>query len=302
MLETRQLQVFLAIWENRSFSRAALSVHLSQPTVSGHIRSLEEVLGARLFDRSGRDVTPTKAGQLLHGFARQIFRLQAQAEREMALFLGREKGTLELGGSNIPGQYILPELVGKFKKDLPQIRITLKIGDTSTIAGSVASGELELGMVGATLSKSDLVFEPCLEDEMVLVVPPGHPFAELDEVTLQQLLNEPFIVREKGSGTRLVTEEALRAAGDLELDALRIVAEMGSTEAVRQAAKAGVGCSIVSQRAAVEDLKHGLLYSPQLAGVNLHRQFFFVWHKRRTLSPIAQAFREFLLPRCGDRL
>ncbi|MGB9497023.1 MAG: selenium metabolism-associated LysR family transcriptional regulator [Dissulfuribacterales bacterium] len=298
MMEIRQLQVFLAVWENRSFSRAAHEVHLTQPTVSGHIQVLEENLGVRLFDRSGREVTPTKAGELLYPFVRQILRLNLQAEREIAKFLGQEKGSLDLGGSNIPGQYILPGLIGRFKAGRPNIRVMLRISDTAAIAAAVASGELEMGMVGAVVREKGLSFEPCFHDEMVLIVPQGHRLADCGKASIDDLASEPFVLREKGSGTRLAMERALQAAGNLQLSDLQIVAEMGSTEAIRQAVRAGLGCSIVSRLAVRDDLEHGLLHAPVLEGVQLSRKFYLIRHNQRSLSPLALAFRNFLLPDC----
>ncbi|MCD6200021.1 MAG: LysR family transcriptional regulator [Deltaproteobacteria bacterium] len=295
MLDIRQLQIFLAVWENRSFSRAAHDVYLTQPTVSGHIRALEETLGVRLFDRSGKDVTPTKAGEVLYPFARQILRLNLQAEREIVMFLGQEKGSLDLGGSNIPGQYILPGVIGRFKAERPNIKVILRISDTAAIVAAVANGELELGMVGAVVQKKGLSFEPCLHDDMVLIVSPGHRLADCRQASIDDLASEPFVLREKGSGTRLATEHAMQAAGNLQFSDLQIVAEMGSTEAIRQAVKAGLGCSIISRRAVTDDLEHGLLFAPVLEGVQLSRQFYLIWHNQRTLSPLAHAFRSFLL-------
>jgi DNA-binding transcriptional LysR family regulator len=298
MIEIRQIQVFLAVWENRSFSRAAQEVHLTQPTVSGHIRVLEEILSVRLFDRGGKEVTPTKAGEVLYPFARQILRLNLQAERGIAMFLGQEKGSLDLGGSNIPGQYILPGVIGRFKADRPNIKVILRISDTAAIVAAVANGELELGMVGAIVQKKGLSFEPCFHDDMVLIVPPGHRLADCKKASIDDLASEPFVLREKGSGTRLASERALQAAGNLQISDLQIVAEMGSTEAIRQAVRAGLGCAIVSRRAVKDDLEHGLLYTPVLEGVQLSRQFYLIWHNQRTLSPLAYAFRSFLLPNC----
>jgi len=294
MIEIRQFQVFLAVWENRSFSRAAQEVYLTQPSVSGHIRALEEILGVRLFDRSGKDVTPTSAGEVLYPFARQILRLNLQAEREIAMFLGQEKGSLDLGGSNVPGQYILPGVIGRFKAERPNIKVILRISDTATIVASVANGELELGLVGAVVPKKGISFEPCFHDDMILVVPPGHRFADRGQVSIDDIASEPFVLREKGSGTRLTMERALRAAGNLQISDLQIVTEMGSAEAIRQAVRAGLGCSIISRRVVTDDLEHGLLYASVLEGVQLGRQFYLIWHNQRSLSPLALAFRDFL--------
>ncbi|NDY43521.1 LysR family transcriptional regulator [Dissulfurirhabdus thermomarina] len=296
MIEMRQVQVFLAVWRLRSFSRAAEAVHLTQPTVSGHIAALEDHLGARLFDRSGREVTPTKAGALFYPYARQIWRLQGQAEREMALFAGQEKGTLEIGGSNIPGQYILPGLIGAFRRTRPKVGISLTVGDTRSITAAVAEGDLELGVVGARLNRSELHYESFLEDRLVLVVPPDHPLADAPRVTPDDLARFPVVTRERGSGTRIAAERALEQAGDV-IRRLEVVAELGSTEAVRQAVKAGLGCAVVSRRAVEDDVRNGLLAIREIDGVDLRRRFFLVRHRKRTLSPVAEAFYDFLLRR-----
>ncbi|NIA08912.1 MAG: LysR family transcriptional regulator [Nitrospiraceae bacterium] len=174
----------MAVWENRSFSRAAQEIYLTQPTVSGHIRTLEDALGVQLFDRGGKKVVPTKAGEFFYPFVRQILKLISQSEREMAMFLGQEKGSLELGGSNIPGQYILPALIGRFRAKRPNAQVILRIADTTAITVEVANSDLELGMVGAVVPKTGLRFEPCFHEDMVLIVAPDHHFAHSKQVSL----------------------------------------------------------------------------------------------------------------------
>ncbi len=294
MLDIRQLQVFVAVWKTRSFSKAAKKVFLTQPTVSGHIKGLEEGLGTKLFDRSGKEVVPTKAGERLYPFAREILKISDRAEREMAAFLEGGKGELDVGGSNIPGQYLLPRLIGDFKKGRPDAHVTLRIGDTSSITDQVQNGDVELGMVGAVIKKTGLFFEPCFDDELVLVVPRGHRFFGSSSVRLSEIASEPFIVREKGSGTRMATEHAFKEAGFPGVDYLHVVAEMGSTESVRQAVKAGVGLAIISRRAVADDVSHGLLSFSLLEGVDLSRKFYLVTNRRRTLSPLAQEFVTFI--------
>lgn len=295
MLETRHLQVFMAIWELHNFSKAAEKVHLTQPTVSGHIKSLETILGTELFNRSAREVSPTKAGELFHPYARQILNLMSQAEQEMDLFIGREKGTLEIGGSNIPGEYILPPAIGRFKKDHPIIKITLKIGDTEEIVTAVAEGRLELGMVGAVIERPDIIFTACLVDDLLLVAPPDSPVAGKDQVTMAELTSYPFIMREKGSGTRRTIEKALEQVPDMRQNhPFSVIAEMGSTEAIRQAVKAGVGYSIISRRAVQKDVELGLMSSASLPELNLKRQFYLISPKQRHISPLATEFHQFM--------
>lgn len=302
MLETRHLQVFMAIWELHSFSKAAEKVNLTQPTISGHMKSLETILGTELFNRSARDVTPTKAGELFYPYARRVLNLMAQAEQEMDLFIGREKGTLEIGGSNIPGEYILPPAIGRFKQDHPIIKITLKIGDTKEIVTAVAEGLLELGMVGAVIERPDIIFDACLVDDLILAAPPDSPLAGKKQVTMAELSDYPFIMREKGSGTRETIEKALKQREDqFQNDTFSVIAEMGSTEAIRQAVKAGVGCSIISRRAVQRDVDLGLMSSALLPELDLKRQFYLILSKQRRLSPLATEFRQFMQQNCPQQ-
>ena len=299
MLETRHLQVFMAIWESHSFSKAADKIYLAQPTVSGHIKTLEAILGTELFNRSARDVSPTKAGELFYPYARRILNLMSQAEQEMDLFIGREKGTLEIGGSNIPGEYILPPAIGQFKKGRPSIKLILKIGDTREIVTAVADGQLELGMVGAVIERPDIIFEACLVDDLLLVTPPDSPLAGKEQVKMAELSNCPFIMRERGSGTRKTIEKAMeRAEGLQQTYNLSIIAEMGSTEAIRQAVKAGVGCSIISRLAVQKDVELGLMSASSIPQLDLKRQFYLILPKQRRISPLAEEFRQFIQQSC----
>ncbi len=296
MIGIRQIQIFLAVWEKGSFSKAATMANLAQPTVSSRIIGLERSLGVKLFERHGKSVTPTKAGELFYPYALQIQRLVDEVQREVGLFSRGEKGKLEIGGSNIPGQYILPSRVGKFKTLHPNIQITLKVGDTSSIVREIIQGGVHLGIVGAVLNRKELEYLPCFQDELVLIVPPRHTLSQKTEIEPAELKDVHFITREEGSGTRLATEKAFEAKGLNGFFAeLKIVAQMGSTEAIRQAVKAGIGCAIISNLAVEEDLRSGTLYSPKIRGIDLTRRFYLVRHKNRSISPVAESFSRFLL-------
>lgn len=295
MLDIHRLKVFLAVYETGSFSKAASKVHLTQPTVSGHIKALEDHLGSPLFNRTGKNVTPTRAGQMLHPRAKQMINLASSMERQMAMFLGLEKGRLEAGGSNVPGQYILPGLISKFKAGREGIHVTVRIGDTLSVSRMVASGKIEIGIVGALVPNRELDFISCFSDELVLALPPDHPLADKDSVKLDDISGAPFIIREKGSGTRSTMEKALGKHGAPPVSSFNIVAELGSAEAIRQAVKAGAGCAIISRRVIHDDLVHGTIASPVINGIDLTRQFYLVTPKRSMLSPLAESFKNFLL-------
>ncbi len=289
MVDLRKLEALVAVVETGSFSRAAEKIHLTQPTISGHIKALEEYFGLRLFDRHTRSVNPTRAGRLLYDYAKKLLLLYRELEREMAYFKGEKVGKLDLGGSTIPGQYILPQLIADFRKAYPGISVFLKVGDTKEIIEKVREGELEIGMVGAQEEDPELVFEACCEDEIVLIAAAQNRFSR---VSLEELPELPLIAREPGSGTWRTALKALEEKG-LSPQKLTLVAEMGSTEAVKQAVKAGLGLAFVSRKAVEEELSRHEIQILPLKGLRIRRHFFLVYPARRTLSPPAQAFLNF---------
>ncbi|MFQ5960198.1 MAG: selenium metabolism-associated LysR family transcriptional regulator [Candidatus Methylomirabilales bacterium] len=297
-MDIRALEVFCRIVELKSFSKAAEAVYLTQPTVSGHIKGLEESVGLKLLDRLGREVVPTKAGELLYGYAKQVLALRNQAIQSLEEYKGSLKGHLIIGGSNIPGEYVLPAVLARFKGRYPDISITLKIADSREIARGVLDGTYELGAVGARFDDGQLVYAKFLEDELVLALPADHAWAAKSAVNLAELSAEPIILREVGSGSRKVLEDALRSAG-VNADALAVVAELGSTEAIRQGVRSGAGISVISLRAIQEDLERGTLRTAPLEGIRLTRDFYLVYHKNRSRSPLCEAFLAFLFESVG---
>jgi DNA-binding transcriptional LysR family regulator len=201
---------------------------------------------------------------------------------------------LTVGASTIPGEYVLPPLVGRFREKFPQVTIGLQIGDSQDIVGAVMEGRVELGVVGAHPQQRMLHAIQLMPDELVVVVPPSHPWFGKRLVTLDELTREPLIVRESGSGTRQALENALGAAG-LGLSSLRVIAEMGSTSAIKQGVKAGVGVSVMSKRAVDEECRHGFLWCAKIRDLPFTRHFYVITHSGRSRSPLCQAFLDFLL-------
>jgi len=288
-----RLQIFCRVVELESFSRAAKAVYLSQPTVSSHIKDLENHFECKLVDRLGRQVTPTKAGSLLYGYATKIIDLKQEAENAIAEFQGKIKGRLTIGGSTIPAGYILPPLLGRFKKDYPEVVVTLAQGDTERIIRDTLEGNVELGIVGAKAQEVQLVQKKIIDDQMFLIVPRRHKWANKRYIVMDDLIMHPFIMREPGSGTRKSIEQVFANSGH-SIDTLNIVAEMGSTEAVRQGIKSGVGVSILSECAVAEELAAGSLKKVKIKGMPFKRAFYLMFHRHRTLSPLCRAFIKFL--------
>jgi DNA-binding transcriptional LysR family regulator len=292
-MDLRQLEVFSGVYELRSFSRTASALRLTQSTVSEHVRLLEEELGTRLFDRLSRETVPTRAGELLYGYAKQMLALRAEARQALGEFLGQVTGNLLVGGSTIPGEYVLPAVIGRFRERHPRVSITLQISDTRGIVQAVLEGQVDVGVVGADPNGRGLEVKPLMPDELVLVVPAGHPWQGRATVTLDELRTEPLIVREPGSGSRQTLEEALEAAGRSLLD-MRVVAEMGSTSAIKQAIKAGIGVSVMSSRAVEDECRLGLLACIKFQDLPVTRQFYVITHASRSRSPLCRAFLDFL--------
>ncbi len=288
-MDIRKLEVFCKIVDLKSFSKAAEAVYLTQPTVSEHIRQLEELFGEKLLDRLGREVLPTPAGELLYRYAIRLTKLRDETIQAMRQFGGNLTGDLTIGASTIPGAYILPKRIESFQARHPSIRLRLKISDTSKTVHDVLAGDLEVGIIGARSKNPGLESEEIFSDQLTLVVPPKHPWAQIGKVSLEDLPSQPFILREEGSGSRMVMNEELIRHG-FSPSALMSVAEIDSSEAVRQAVKAGLGIAILSSLAVAEDLDNHSLVQVEIEGVRILRPFYLVQRKNRQLSPLVQAF------------
>ena len=292
-MEIKQLETFCKVAELGSFSRAAEVIHLAQPTVSAQVASLERVLGTKLFDRLGRQVNLTPAGRMFYQYARRILRLRQEAINALMEFNQSLAGEISIGASTIPGEYVLPRLLGAFSEDFPSLRVNLKIGDSEEILELLGQEEIELAIVGMKGKGKGVEFVPLFSDRVIIIAPKGHPLAG-KEVGWERLKGEPFILRERGSGTRKAFEEGLGRKG-LKIFDLRIVATMGSTSSVKEGVKAGLGLGIVSDLAVADELGRGLEEVKLKDGDGISRTFWLALGKGRTLSPLAQQFYRFLL-------
>lgn len=292
-MDMRRLEVFCKVVELRSFTKAAESLSLSQPTISEHIRILEETVRERLIDRLGREVLPTPAGKLLYQYVRNIVQLRDEAIHALGQFKGNLAGALVLGASTIPGTYVLPKFIGTFKAKHPAIQITLRIADTAETVHSIIEGAVEAGVIGSKWSDRRLSTEEIFSDELVLTVFPGHPWARRGTIDPEELIREPFILREQGSGTRTFMKQTLEESG-FDVSHLSVVAEMGSTEAVRQGIKSEVGVSILSYQAVEEDIQHGHLAKVEIRGIRFVRPLYLAQRKNRQISPLCAVFLDHL--------
>jgi DNA-binding transcriptional LysR family regulator len=300
--DLRQLEIFKRVVELESFSKAADAVHLAQASVSERIATLESQVGTRLLDRLGRQVVPTKAGEVLYKHAELLLEMKENACLEMQEFLGVRKGTVRIGGSTIPGEYILPGVIGQFHQRYPLVTVDLTIGDTGDIENQVLAGGIELGVVGSKLTNRSLFLRELWDDQLVLAIPSEHRWCKRREISPNELFDEPFIMREEGSGTLRVVEQLLQRYQPKGVDSLNVVAYLGSSTAIKQGILSGVGVSILSLRALGTELKMGVLKALKVKGLPMSRTFYLIRDKRRIASPICQALSQFLLSTAKDTL
>jgi DNA-binding transcriptional LysR family regulator len=272
---------------------------VSQPAVSFQIRSLEERLGHRLLDRSGRRVTLTDAGRVVDGYARRILALEDDLEREISELSDHMAGPLVMGSSTGPGELLLPRLLGGFKEANPEVEISLVVQDTQTVCDRVLDDDLELGVVGAARPHRGLIFEPFVRDELVVICPPDHALARKKRITLAQLAEQPMILQQRGSGVRAVLESAFRAAG-VRMRDLEVTLELGLQQSVRAAVLDGLGITVISRLAVERDLAEGRLAAVQVDGAVLARDFSLVRHAGRTPSRASEGFIAYAREHLGE--
>lgn len=288
-LNLNQLRVFHAVASFLNFTRASEELHLTQPGISKHIKKLESFYGTKLFDRVGKKVILTQAGEVLFKTTGTLFGLLQESKACIDDLRGLVGGKLMIGASISIGTYILPEMLVQFRKKHPNVQIKVEMAQCEQIVKRILDYSIELSFVGHCYeSDKRLSVKPFHADPMLLIVSKKHPWAKRRSVRLQDLANEPFLLSRKGSGTRNIVEEVLDKAGV----ALSKTMELGTTEAVKQAVKAGLGVSILSKHLVKKELETGLIASVPLQGVNLKRDLYLVYHKDRYLSDAARAFLE----------
>lgn len=292
-MDIRKLEAFAKVFEHRSFSKAGKALYLSQPTISAHVASLEEELGASLFDRIGRLVVPTKAGEVLYDHARKIFDISDQAISEIHCLQDRVTGRLELGGSTIPANYILPSYLARFWGKYPEVTVELQIGDSEEIVAQVQENRLMLGVVGGTFGGADLEYIPLMKDALVLVMTPELRARYADDSPELLVRKLPWVMREEGSGTRAAMETALAHLG-LSAQELRMSILVRNAGAMARCLEAGMGAGITSAVTVREALRAGRLTAVRWPSLRMERSFYAVFHKKRSLFPAVAKLIEFL--------
>ena len=287
-MDFHQLKIFSAVYRLRSFTGASKELNISQPTISEHIKNLEAELACRLFDRLGRSIMPTPQGDLLFPRAQQLLDSFSSLQEDLITSSARMTGKITFGASTIPGTYLIPAIVSSFIKKYPDITFEVITEDTGKIIEMIIAHEIFCGIIGARNNIDKLEYQPFIRDELLLVGEKG--FCPDQEISPQQVLELPFLQREKGSGTRKCMEGHFNKAGIKPLD-LNVIAILGSTAAVKEAAKQGLGVTVLSRLAVEEELANGSLQQIKIQGVqSMTRDFYLVHLKQRTMPAHYQAF------------
>jgi DNA-binding transcriptional LysR family regulator len=293
-LDLHKLEIFYWVAEHKSFSQAAELLSLRQPTVSAHVQELEKAVGGKLLYRMPGKVSLTPLGLMLAERAKNLLSFKRETVAAVELFHGTLSGELWVGGSSIPGEYLLPRKLGEFARKYPRVKPILRIGDSAGIVTDLLEGKVEIGFVGFRGDDKRLLFEKIWDDEMVVAVPRGHPWTRRKSIEVADLRTENFISREHGSGTLDSLRQLLAKRKTPNQELLKISMELGSTEAVKEALMAGYGFSILSRISIQHELTDGNIVEVPIRSLKMERGFYQVFHSRRPLHPIAQTFRNFI--------
>jgi DNA-binding transcriptional LysR family regulator len=290
-MEIHHLRIFLSVFKNKSFSKASRELHLAQPTISEHIKTLERELNCILFERLGRKIVPTREGDALYNLSLDIVERADSVKSVLGRYKKEVGGELIVGASTIPGTYLLPKLMSDFKQTHPAVSFQMRVADSQEIVQQVISHHLLLGIVGSKTTDAQISYAPFLEDELIMVAAPSA--IKNNRISLKELCRYPLVLREEGSGTRRESEKLLQGQG-FSCKNVTVAGIFGSTDAVKQAAKMGLGLTILSRFAVTEELKHRLLKEVKLDIPPMKRMFYIATHKKRTLPVLYSLFLDHL--------
>lgn len=292
-MNLKQLEVFLAVAESGSFSRGAELALLTQSTVSQHISVLEQELGVRLLDRTGKGAQLTEGGKVLLQRARRVMQEVRHIQQAMGRYKGLDEGSLRVGGSNVPGIYLLPVALGQFCEQFPKLEVTVLQGGSREIVERLGRDEMDLAVTGSCFPDTGVIYEPLVSDEIGLVVNEKHPWRGRESLDLEELPSQWIVAREAGSGTDKTVREAFARAG-ANYGGLKFRARLGSNEAVKQAVLNGVGAAFLSTLSVRKEFSERTLHEVPVTNLSIKRNFHLALRMGRELSPAATAFVDVL--------
>ncbi|MBQ5567321.1 MAG: LysR family transcriptional regulator [Oscillospiraceae bacterium] len=293
-MDIKELEAFVYVVENSSFSRAAELLHLTQPTISSHISALERKLDTKLIVRTTKETYPSDAGKLLYRYAKQILQLREDAAVALHNYSREMRGTIALAASSLPSRYFLPSLLQRFRERYPDILFSIQMEDSPRVAELIAGREVELGFCGTQSAQNKCAFRQIAGESMVLITPDSEPYRAFapDAFPTEQILRQPMIVREKTSGTYRYGRELLRRLG-VDVSLLHTAVEVRSTSSLVQMVADGMGIGVVTRCEAEHEAAQGRILMFSFPTAPVQRGIYIVRHKNSILSPIAQTFYDF---------
>jgi len=300
-MEDHKLKVFCTVAETKSFSKTSEIIHLTQPAVSLQIQALEEMYETKLFDRSSSKVTLTPAGEVLYKYAKDILSLYVSAEKVIGEMTGLVKGSITIGAGSTIGNYLLPSVISDFRKTHPKIKVHLFVANMQRVIELLNAGNINLGLVEGDVKRQKMVVEKLISDELLLIVPVHHPWAKRKEVSVAELIDEPFILREAGSGTRQTIEKFLVRHG-ITLQNMKVSMVLGSTQAIKEAVENGLGVSIISRWSARKELRFGTLHTLNFKEEKMVRNFSLITYRNSVSSHAIEEFLSYLKSYPFDKL
>lgn len=304
MLNLERLRIFVTAAETENFSRAAQRLHVSQPSVSQHIRSLEQHLGVALFERRGRRISLSASGEALLPAVQELIRLSRQVEESALALAGEVSGHLTIGCSTTSGKYILPKLLARYREKYSQVRATIKVGSRIDVVDWLMTGEVSLSVASDRVQRSGLRYRRFFEDEVVMIVPYRHPWSQRTTVSATELYRERFILREPRSGTHAALLEGLDQVG-IDLDRLETVLILDNSEAITMAVEEGIGLGFVPRVAAERSEAWGKLRVVDIDGVSMKRWIYLIENTHMPQTPALNAFWSFVdkfIPRRAEEV
>jgi len=285
-MNLNRLWIFYNVAKLKGFSSAAESLFLTQPAVSTQIKLLEDSYNIKLFERYGKKIRLTTAGEVLLSYAERIFNLAKKADSVIEDVKKVNSGCLKISASLTMGTYYLPSILSVFKMKYPNIEIQMKVGNSEEVIENILSFNSDLGFIGHIVPIEKLIIAPFVEEELVIIVPSSHEFANQKTIKLSRLNGQHFIMREKGSGTREDIENKFKK----ENISVRVIMELGSNEAIKRAVEAGLGISIISVNIVKREVDAGLIKAIRLGEGKIIRSFYTIYHKDKYLSSIIRTF------------
>lgn len=289
-MDFKQLEVFVAVIKHQSFSKAARELFLTQPTVSSHIQNLEKELDTVLVNRSNKNITLTKSGEILYSHAIYILNNCKKAIYDIKEYSGKIEGIIDMACSSIPETYILPDFLKNFSSEYPDVKFSVSHYDSQYAISEILNERINFGLVGSKFYHPQIEYLDLMDDELVLITPKGLFIKNEDGyIDIKELYNLKFIMRKEGSGTRNLILNTLNNSG-FSTDKLDIVSHVESNEAIKEMVRIGLGVSFISYISAIDYLNSDKLRFYRIKNTNFSRKFYFIYSKKKTFTPLEDKF------------